>query len=304
MENSSTPPGLFQVWLMASRPRTLPAATAPVIVGSAAAFSTGHFDLLPALAALIGALLLQIGANFANDVFDYQSGADTAERIGPVRVTSAGLLSPIQVKIGMWLVFGLAALCGLYLLLHAGWVVVIIGVLSILAAIAYTAGPYPLGYHGLGELTVFVFFGLAAVCGTYFVQALRVDAIAVWVALPMGLLTVAILIVNNLRDVKTDRISGKMTLAARFGAIWAQREYVVVVAAAYLIPIIMWLTGTASAFVLATWLSLPMFISLTRGIFTLVGRPLNRMLAQTGQLVLVYGLCLSAGLILQVVFPT
>lgn len=289
---------------MASRPRTLPAATAPVIVGSAAAFSTGHFDLLPALAALIGALLLQIGANFANDVFDYQSGADTAERIGPVRVTSAGLLSPIQVKIGMWLVFGLAALCGLYLLLHAGWVVVIIGVLSILAAIAYTAGPYPLGYHGLGELTVFVFFGLAAVCGTYFVQALRVDAIAVWVALPMGLLTVAILIVNNLRDVKTDQISGKMTLAARFGTIWAQREYVVVVAAAYLIPIIMWLTGTASAFVLATWLSLPMFISLTRGIFTLVGRPLNRMLAQTGQLVLVYGLCLSAGLILQVVFPT
>src|SRR5512133_3920193 len=213
MEITPAQPGPLQVWTMASRPRTLPAAAAPVIAASAAAFASGHFDPLPALAALLGALLLQIGANFANDVFDYQKGADTAERMGPLRVTAAGLLSPRQVKAGMWVVFGLAALCGLYLALHAGWVVVIIGLLSIVTAIAYTGGPYPLGYHGLGEVAVFLFFGLAAVCGTYYVQALRLDPVAVWTAIPMGLLIVAILVVNNLRDVDTDRATGKMTLA-------------------------------------------------------------------------------------------
>ncbi len=181
METTPAAPGVFQIWLMASRPRTLPAAAAPVIAGSAAAFSTGHFDLLPALAALFGALLLQIGANYANDVFDYHKGADTAGRVGPVRVTSAGLLTPGQVKAGMWVVFGLAVLCGLYLAIHAGWPVIAIGALSILGAIAYTGGPYPLGYHGLGELAVFLFFGLAAVCGTYYVQSLRIDAVGQYV---------------------------------------------------------------------------------------------------------------------------
>jgi 1,4-dihydroxy-2-naphthoate polyprenyltransferase len=299
MESSPAAPDVFQVWIMASRPRTLPAAAAPVIAGSAAAFSTGHFDLLPALAALLGALLLQIGANFANDVFDYHKGADTADRLGPVRVTSAGLLSPEQVKAGMWTVFALAALCGLYLAFHAGWPVVLIGLLSILTAIAYTGGPYPLGYHGLGEVAVFLFFGLAAVCGTYYVQALRLDPVAVWTAMPMGLLTVAILVVNNLRDVETDRAAGKMTLAARFGAQWARREYRVVVGTAYLLPLGMWLTGQGSPFLLISWLSLPMFISLARDASSLTGRPLNKVLGQTGQLELLYGLCLSAGFILQ-----
>ena len=287
---------------MASRPRTLPAAAAPVIVGSAAAFSVGHFDLLPALAALLGALLLQIGANFANDLFDYQKGVDTPGRLGPVRVTSAGLLSPRQVTAGMWVVFGLASLCGLYLAVHAGWPVIAIGVLSILTAIAYTGGPYPLGYHGLGELAVFVFFGLAAVCGTYYVQALRLDALAVWASLPMGLLIVAILIVNNLRDVETDRASGKMTLAARFGALWTRREYLVVVGAAYLVPLVMWGSGAASVYVLAAWASLPKFIPLARDIRSLSGRPLNRVLGETGQLTLLYGVCLSVGLALQALF--
>lgn len=287
---------------MAVRPRTLPAATAPVIVGSAAAFSAGHFDPLPALAALLGALLLQIGANLANDVFDYQKGADTAERLGPVRVTAAGLLSPGQVKAGMWVVFGLAVLCGLYLAIHAGWPVVAIGVVSILTAIAYTGGPYPLAYHGLGELAVFLFFGPVAVCGTYYVQALRLDAVAAWAAMPMGLLTVAILVVNNLRDVETDRASGKMTLVTRFGAAWGRCEYLTVVGAAYLFPLILWLTGAGSIYLLAAWLSLPRLIPLVRDITTLVGRPLNRVLGQTGQLELLYGICFSAGFILQAIF--
>src|SRR5574338_277535 len=257
MNSTPSKPGFLMVWLMAARPRTLPAAAAPVIVGSAAAFSTGHFDLLPALAALFGALLLQIGANFANDVFDYQKGVDTAHRLGPVRVTSAGLLRAGQVKAGMWAVFGLAGLCGLYLALHAGWPVVAIGLFSILAAIAYTGGPYPLGYHGLGEVAVFIFFGLVAVCGTYYVQALRFNGLSVWAAIPMGLLIVAILIVNNLRDAQTDRATGKMTLAARFGEEWAQREYLIVVAGAYLVPVLMWVCGAAGWPVMLAWLSLP-----------------------------------------------
>lgn len=301
METVPVTPNEFQTWLMASRPRTLPAAAAPVIVGSAAAFSSGHFYLMPALAGLLGALLLQIGANFANDVYDYHKGVDTAERLGPVRVTASGLLTPGQVKSGMWVMFALAALCGVYLAVHAGWPVIAIGALSILAAIAYTGGPYPLGYHGLGELAVFLFFGLVAVCGTYYVQALRLDTVAVWAAIPMGLLTVAILIVNNLRDVETDRASGKMTLAARFGAQWARREYLVVVGLAYLAPLIMWLAGASGIFVLAAWLSLPWFIPLARDISTLAGRPLNRVLGKTGQLELIYGLFLSAGFILQAI---
>lgn len=292
-------PNHTQIWLMASRPRTLPAAAAPVIVGSAAAFVTGHFDLFPALAALLGALLLQIGANVANDLFDFQRGADTPDRLGPTRVTSSRLLTPGEVRRGMIVIFGLAVLCGLYLAIHAGWVVVAIGVLSILAALAYTGGPYPLGYHGLGEVAVFIFFGLAAVCGTYYVQALRFDGLSVWAAIPMGLLIVAILIVNNLRDAKTDRATGKMTLAARFGEGWAQREYLLVVAGAYLVPVLMWAFGAAGWPVMLAWLSLPWFLPLAREIRTLTGRPLNRVLAKTGQLTLVYGLFFSAGLVLQ-----
>ena len=299
MNHSATPLSRFDVWKLAARPRTLPAASAPVIAASAAAFADGAFDPLPALAALLGALLLQIGANFANDLFDFQKGADTAERTGPLRVTSAGLVTPKEIQMSMAVVFGLAALCGVYLALHAGWPVIAIGVLSILGALAYTGGPYPLGYHGLGEVAVFIFFGLAAVCGTYYVQALRLSPAAVWTAVPLGLLTVAILIVNNLRDIATDRASGKHTLAARFGAAWTQREHVGVVSAAYLMPIGMWLSGATSAWVMLSWLSLPLAFPLFKKVRTLTGRELNPVLAQTGQLELAYALALALGFVVQ-----
>lgn len=299
MSNSANPPSRFDVWKLAARPRTLPAASAPVIAASAAAFADGHFDPLPALAALLGALLLQIGANFANDLFDFQKGADTAERTGPLRVTSAGLVTPTEIKTAMAVVFGLAALCGVYLALHAGWPVIAIGMLSILGALAYTGGPYPLGYHGLGEVAVFIFFGLAAVCGTYYVQALRLSPAAVWTAVPLGLLTVAILIVNNLRDIATDRASGKHTLAARFGAAWTRREYVAVITAAYLMPPAMWLSGATSGWVMLAWLSLPLVFPLFKKVHTLNGRALNQVLAQTGQLELAYALALALGSVLQ-----
>jgi 1,4-dihydroxy-2-naphthoate octaprenyltransferase len=279
----------------------LPASAAPVIAATGLAIHAGKFSPLPALACLLAAVLLQIGANFANDVFDYKKGADTHERLGPTRVTQAGLLTPRQVYAGMAVVFGLAALLGVYLAFVAGWVIIAIGVFSILAALAYTGGPYPLGYHGLGEVFVFLFFGPIAVCGTYFAQAKAFSASSLWVAIPMGLLTIAILVVNNLRDIDTDRAGGKRSLSVRFGAEWTRKEYIGVIGAAYLFPAAMWLSGNASAWVMLTWLSLPYFISLVQTIYRHTGRPLNQALAGTGQLELLFGLLFFAGLLIPVV---
>jgi 1,4-dihydroxy-2-naphthoate octaprenyltransferase len=175
-----------QAWILAARPKTLPAAAAPVVVGTAVALSEGVFSPGPALAALLGALLIQIATNFANDVFDYKKGADTGQRLGPLRVTQAGLLTPAQVMAGMWLTFGLAVLVGVYLVWVGGWPIVVIGLLSILSGMAYTGGPFPLGYNGLGDLFVFIFFGLVAVGGTYYVQALTLSPAAIWLRCRWG----------------------------------------------------------------------------------------------------------------------
>jgi 1,4-dihydroxy-2-naphthoate octaprenyltransferase len=288
----------WQIWWLAARPKTLPAAAAPVIVGTAAAIADGKFQALPALATLLGAILLQIGANFANDVGDFHKGADTQERQGPLRVTQAGLLKPQQVQVGMWAIFGLAALVGVYLASVAGWPVVLIGVFSILAAVAYTGGPFPLGYNGLGELFVFLFFGLAAVAGTYFVQAGSVTGLALWVSVPMGLLAVDILVVNNLRDIETDRSAGKKTLAVRLGTGGARLEYLLCLAGAYAVPILLWFVGLSSPWVLLAWLSFPLALPLVRMIYREKGRVLNRALAGTGRLELAFALLFSLGLIL------
>jgi 1,4-dihydroxy-2-naphthoate octaprenyltransferase len=288
----------LQIWLLAARPKTLPAAAAPVIVGSAAAIGDGVFQAGPALAALLGALLLQIGANFANDVFDFKKGADTTDRLGPLRVTQAGLLSPRQVMLGMWLTFGLAAIIGLYLIVVGGWPILVIGLLSIAAAIAYTGGPFPLGYHGLGDLFVFIFFGLVAVCGSYYVQAGTVSPAAFWAAVPVGLLATAILVVNNLRDIETDQRAGKKTLAVRFGRKGAQIEYMLLLGLAYFIPPAMGFSGVASLWVLLSWLSLPLVRPLIRLILRETGRPLNQALAGTARLELVYSFLLALGLII------
>jgi len=290
-------PSPLQVWLLAARPKTLPAAAVPVIVGTAVAMSEQALSLAPALAALLGALLIQIGTNFANDVFDYEKGADTAGRLGPLRVTQAGLLKPGQVLAGMWITFGLAAVAGLYLAVVGGWPIVAIGLLSIISGIAYTAGPFPLGYHGLGDLFVFIFFGFVAVCGTYYVQAGSVSAAAWWAAVPVGLLATAILVVNNLRDVETDRAVGKKTLAVRLGASGARLEYLLLLGMAYLVPLLMWLGDLATAWLLLSWLSLPLAWPQIRRIFNEKGRPLNQALAGTARLELIYGLLFSAGFI-------
>ncbi len=283
---------------MASRPRTLPAAAAPVVVGSALAFQDGLFRFDLALAALLAALLLQIGANLANDVFDYYRGADNADRMGPVRVTQAGLLTPRQVLTGMWLVFGLAALMGLYLVLYAGWPVMLLGISAILAALAYTGGPLPYGYMGLGDLFVFLFFGVAAVVGTYYVQALQVNTLTLWASVPMGLLITAILVVNNLRDIDTDRKAGKMTLAVRLGPKGARLEYLGCLAGAYLVPVILIASQLTDGWVFLTWLSIPYALIQLKVVFQESGRPLNRALGGTGLLVLLYAVLFSLGLVL------
>lgn len=287
-----------QIWLLAARPKTLPAAAATAITGSAAAFYAGKFQPGPALACLLGALLLQIGANLANDVFDYYRGADAQERLGPLRVTTAGLLRPEQVLTGMWLVFGLAGLLGLYLAFTAGWPVLLIGLACVLAAVAYTGGPFPFGYCGLGDLVVFIFFGPVAVCGTYFVQARQFSGLALVCSLPMGFLITAILVVNNLRDIATDRAAGKQTLAVRLGASGARWEYTLCLAAAYLAPLVFMATGGLPLWSGLYGLSLPWAVVQLRAVWRDEGRPLNQALAGTGRLTLIYGVFFSLGLIL------
>ncbi len=287
----------LQAWMLAIRPKTLPAAAAPVITGSALAWLDGGFALLPALAALAGALLLQIGSNLANDLYDFERGADAGERFGPTRVTQAGLLTPGQVRRGMWTVFGLSALVGVYLVLHAGWVILAIGLAAIISAIAYTGGPFPLGYYGLGDLFVFVFFGLAATAGTYYVQAGAVHAAVWWLSNAMGVLIVAILVVNNVRDLEGDRAAGKHTLAVLLGERGARLEYVVCIVGAYLILVALVMSRLLPRSALLALLSAPQAVRMVRMIYHERGRALNKTLAGTGRLALIFSLLLAAGLI-------
>ena len=283
-------------WLLAIRPKTLPAAIAPVLVGSACAFAIGGFNAGPAVAALIGALLLQIASNLANDMLDFRKGLDTEDRLGPTRVVQAGLLSARAVTIGLLVVIGLALAIGVYLTAVAGIAVIVIGIASILAAIAYTGGPYPLGYHGLGEVAVMTFFGFVAVCGTVYVQALEVPALAWWAAVPVGALTTAILVVNNLRDLETDARGGKRTVAVRIGRSWTIEEYRWLVVIAYVVPVALFALDRATAWVLLPLLTLPLAIALTRRVARETGRALNASLAATAQLLFLYSALFAAGI--------
>lgn len=288
----------LSVWLLATRPRTLPAAVAPVLVGTAMAIADKSFKCLPALAALAGAVLLQIGVNLANDYFDYVKGVDSVDRLGPIRVTQSGLIPPSRVKAAMIVALGLAATVGVYLILVAGWPVLAIGLASILALLAYSGGPYPLASHGLGDLFVFIFFGPVAVCGTYYVQALHLTWPVILVTIPVGSLITAILVVNNLRDISTDRKADKHTLAVILGNRGARLEYVLLLISAYTMPVILWLAGLASGWVLLPVVSLPMALSMIHVIWQTTGSALNQALARTAGLSLFFSLLLSIGLIL------
>ena len=290
-------PGSAQAWILAMRPRTLPVSIGPVFVGTAVAFGADSLRIGAALAAALGALLLQISSNFSNDVFDFEKGADTEQRIGPPRAAQMGLLSARALKRAMAAVFVLAALAGLYLSIVAGPVIVLVGAISILVAIAYTAGPWPLGYHGLGDSAVFIFFGLVAVVGTTFVQTGEIETLAFVAAIPVGALATAILVVNNLRDIDTDRAAGKRTLAVRWGRRGARREWATLVGGAYLMTLVPWLVFGEAPWVLLPWLSAYHAGSLWRVIAqSEAGPELNEALAGTAQLGFAFSVLFAVGL--------
>ena len=293
----------FRSWALAARPKTLPAAASPVLVGSALAFEVGGFALGPALAALFGALFLQVGSNLANDVYDFEQGVDTASRLGPVRVTQAGLLTVEDVKHGMWLAFYVAAVIGAYLTAIAGWPVVVIGLASIVAAIAYTGGPFPLGYRGLGDLFVLLFFGFVAVCGTVWVQVGTILPAAWPAGLMVGCLASAILVVNNVRDHETDRIAGKRTLPVMFGRTFGVIEYAVLLVVAFASAYAMVWFRYVSALALISYLTLPIAIVLFLHVRKYRGPVLNHTLARTAKLLFLFSALFSTGVVVGVLVP-
>jgi 1,4-dihydroxy-2-naphthoate polyprenyltransferase len=291
-------PSSLGAWVLAARPQTLPVAVAPVAVGASVAYASGSPSWLAVSAALFGALMLQVGTNFANDVFDFEKGADDERRLGPPRAVQRGLLTPRAVRLGMAASFGLAALAGAYLIGVAGWPILVIGVASILSGIAYTGGPYPLGYNGLGDVFVFVFFGLVAVCGTSFVAIGEIPTLA-WIAsVPVGALATAVLVVNNSRDHVTDVDAGKRTLVVRFGRRFGTHEYAALLASAYLAVVGAIALDLASPFTALTAFTMPMAVSLGRRMATLEGADLNPLLGGTARLLLVHSALLAAGVAL------
>lgn len=286
-------------WILAARPKTLWAAFAPVLIGTALAYDAGQFHFLSALVAMLGALLIQIGTNFANDYYDYIKGSDTKERLGPTRATAAGLVKPNSMKKAFILVFIFAAILGSYLIFRAGLPIVIIGGLSILFAIFYTAGPFPLGYNGLGDIFVFSFFGLVAAGGTYYVQALDINAIVIGAGIAPGLFSTAILTVNNLRDVFQDRAAGKKTLAVRLGIRFARAEYLFCIVGACLMPFVLVLAQRDHYYCLFSALTIFMAIPSIKKIYKeQPGEGFNIVLAQTGKYLLIFSVLFSIGWIL------
>jgi 1,4-dihydroxy-2-naphthoate polyprenyltransferase len=289
---------MMRIWFMAARPRTLPAGVAPVLVGTALAIREGTFRPGAFIAALLGAVFIQVGANLSNDYSDARRGADTEDRLGPVRVTAGGLVPPRQVLTATYVSFGLAVLCGVYLIVIAGWVILAIGAASILAGVLYTGGPRPYGYEGLGDLFVFLFFGLVAVTGSYYAQVEHLEWQAFALAVPVGLIAAAILDVNNIRDAPTDARVGKKTLAVRLGRSRARDLYAAEIYVAFLIPPAVWLAGGLDAWVMLCWLAFPLAVPLVRTVRQHDDGPtLNAALAKTGLLQLAFCTLLSAGLI-------
>ncbi len=289
----------FQIWLIASRPRTLPAAVAPVLVGTALAWTVGPLDWVAFVAASLGALFIQVGTNLSNDYSDARRGADTEDRLGPVRVTAGGLVPPKQVLFATYASFGMAVLCGIYLIIIAGPVLLLIGAASILAGVLYTGGPRPYGYEGFGEVFVFTFFGIVAVTGSYFVQRQALEWEAFVLAVPVGLLASAILVVNNVRDLETDRRAGKKTLAVRLGRANTRRLFAVMVALAYPTALIPTLVGSLNAWPVLVVLTIPIAVALVKTVASHTDGPtLNSALARSGLLELAFCLLLTIGLLL------
>ncbi len=283
---------------MASRPKTLPAALVPVIVGSALAVSEDKFKFIYSLIALICSLLIQIGTNFVNDLYDFMKGADNEKRKGPIRVLASGLITRKEMEIGSFIIFFTAFLLGLILVMKAGLLILIIGVLSILAGIAYTAGPFPLAYNGLGDIFVFMFFGIVGTMGTYYIQTEKLSIISFLSSIPVGALITNILVVNNYRDIEEDQAAGKRTLAVIFGKNFARFQYIFLLIVSFLVPALLFFFYKFSFWILLPLLTLPIAFRLILMLFRLEGLQLNKTLELTAKFSAIFGLLFAAGLTL------
>lgn len=285
-------------WLIAARLKTLPAAISPVFMGSALSFHEGVFNIMIFLMTLFASILIQIGTNFANDVFDFQKGADRKDRLGPLRMTQSGLISPQKMKYGMWFVFMFATGIGFYLFSIGGFPIIVIGLASMISGVLYTGGPYPLGYHGWGDVFVFVFFGLIAVPGTYYLQSGNISMDSIWMGVSMGMLSNAILVVNNLRDLDADKISGKRTLAVRFGKYFSKIQYSLLILIPFYLPFYFWFKEKNDLSTMLTCFSFPIACNLSFQIFKMTGSDLNILLSKTARLLFIYAILFSMGLII------
>ena len=291
-------PSKIESWLLASRPRTLLAAVVPVMVGSALAISHNKFTLILSLIALLCSILIQVGTNFTNDLYDYLKGTDKEDRIGPRRVLVSGLISTTEMKMGIVTVFGLAFLLGLYLVYASGIVILIIGIISILAGLAYTAGPYPLAYNGLGDVFVFAFFGIVGTTGTYYLHLHEFSLLSFLIAVPVGALITNILVVNNYRDIEEDREADKYTLAVKLGKKFTRFQFVNSIAISYLILFIIYFNYDFTYWIFLPLISLPIAVILVKTLQTLEGEGLNKTLELSAKYAALFGLLFSIGLIL------
>lgn len=290
--------GKFQYWILASRPKTLPAAIVPVMVGSALAFNQGKFYPFYSLIALACSILIQIGTNFTNDLYDYLKGADTEKRKGPLRVLSAGFISVNEMRNAIILVFSLTLILGLYLVYVTDYKILVIGILSIIAGLAYTAGPYPLAYHGLGDLFVFLFFGIIGTMGTYYLHHQEFTMISFFASIPVGALITNILVVNNYRDIDEDKEVGKYTLAVILGRSFSRYEYVFFLLISFFVPFIFYLKFNFRETILLPYLTLPLAILLVKMIFTYQDKQLNKTLELSAKYSALFGLLFSTGMII------
>lgn len=288
----------WSVWVGAARPSTLSAAVVPVLVGSAVPAAHGSFVPGVFVAALVASMFIQIGTNYANDLFDGLRGADGPERLGPQRAIASGLASARGMAAATAAAFVLAACAGLYLVLVGGLPILVVGLAAIAIGVAYTGGPYPLGYHGLGEVAVFLFMGVIPVATLDWLHSGTVSGAALWAAIPVGAIVTAILTVNNLRDLEQDRAAGKRTLAVRLGSTGTRAFYAILLGVAYLAPPLAWTLGVAPLGALATLLSAPLAVSLGAVVLHRTGRQLNAALRDTARLHLLFGTLLAAGMLL------
>ncbi len=298
MIDKTNKPSKLQSWILASRPRTLPAALVPVMVGSALAIYHGIFFPAYSIVALLCSILIQIGTNFTNDLYDYLKGTDTEERKGPLRVLASGLISVKEMKWGIFLVFFTAFLLGLYLVYSVGIMILWIGIFSIIAGLAYTAGPFPLAYNGLGDLFVFIFFGIVGTVGTYYLHAQQFTSLAFLISLPVGALITNILIVNNYRDIEEDKTAGKNTLAVLLGREFSRYEYVFFILVSFFIPFLLHFKYDFNIWIFLPYITLPIAITLVKMIYALTGTQLNKTLELSAKFSAIYGLLLSIGIIL------